>query len=92
MERRGVAAVGWHPSFDPEVVERLESAAWVAYNRRDWLRFAHAAATHARRRFGLSWPETIASSRLVLRSNQLWAPFPDNRPERAQLAMTASMR
>jgi hypothetical protein len=76
-----------HRSFDPEVVGTLEGAAWVAYYRRDWLRFGQAALTLARRTFGLSWPATIASSWLVLRANQLWAPFPDNSPERAQRAM-----
>jgi len=92
--RRGPRPVARHPttlerhrSFDPEVVGTLEGAAWVAYYRREWLRFGRAAVTLARRTFGLSWPATIASSWLVLRANQLWAPFPDNSPERAQRAM-----
>jgi len=81
-----------HRSFDPEVVGTLEGAAWVAYYRRDWRRFGQAAVTLARRTFGLSWPATIASSWLVLRANQLWAPFPDNSPERAQRAMERFFR
>ena len=76
-----------HRSFDPVVVGSLEATAWAAYYRRDWLRFGWAAVTLARRAFDLSWPATLASSWLVLRANQLWAPFPDNRPARAQRAM-----
>jgi hypothetical protein len=81
-----------HRSFDPGVVGKLEAAAWVAYYRRDWLRFGRAAVTLARRTFGLSWPATIASSWFVLRANQLWAPFPDNSPECAQRAMERFFR
>jgi hypothetical protein len=84
---RHSATLKRHRAFDPEVIGTLEGAAWVAYYRRDWLRFGQAAVTLARRTFGLSWPATIASSWLVLRANQLWAPFPDNSPERAQRAM-----
>jgi hypothetical protein len=81
-----------HRSFDPRAVGELESAAWVAYYRRDWRRFGQAGVTVARRTFGLSWPATIASAWLVLRANQLWAPFPDNSPERAQRAMERFFR
>jgi len=37
--------------------------------------------------FGLSWRATIQCSWLVLRANQLWAPYPDNDPERSRRMM-----
>jgi hypothetical protein len=37
--------------------------------------------------FGLPWPQTLHGAWLVLRANQLWAPFPDNDPEGARRAM-----
>ena len=74
-------------SFDPRVVGELECAAWVAYYRREWAAFVRAGLALSRTILGLSWPATIRCSWLVLRANQLWAPFPDNRPDRAQRAM-----
>lgn len=41
----------------------------------------------ARHTFGLPWPSTLLSAWLVLRANQLWAPFPDNDPDGARRAM-----
>ncbi|MFZ0379566.1 MAG: hypothetical protein WAL38_17185 [Solirubrobacteraceae bacterium] len=78
------SAVAPHRSFDPRVVGALESAAWVAYYRRDWLAFLRSALRVSREIFGLSWKATIQCSWLVLRANQLWAPFPDNDPERSR--------
>jgi hypothetical protein len=40
-----------------------------------------------RHMFGLPWPSTLYAAWLVLRANQLWAPFPDNDPEGARRAM-----
>jgi hypothetical protein len=40
-----------------------------------------------RHTFGLSWPSTLYGAWLVLRANQLWAPFPDNDPDGARRAM-----
>jgi hypothetical protein len=37
--------------------------------------------------FGLPWPSTIRGAWLVLRANQLWAPFPNNDPGGARRAM-----
>lgn len=81
------SAVAPHRSFDPRVVGRLECAAWVAYYRRDWLAFMRSALRVSRQIFGLSWKATIHCSWLVLRANQLWAPFPDNDPERSRRMM-----
>jgi hypothetical protein len=76
-----------HRSFDPRVVGRLECAAWIAYYRRDWFRFLRSAVALTHHAFGLSWPSTIRGAWLVLRANQLWAPFPDNDPDGATRAM-----
>ena len=74
-------------AFDPRLVGRLECAAWVTYYRREWIAFLRAAIGLTRHTFGLSWPATLHGAWLVLRANQLWAPFPDNDPEGARRAM-----
>jgi hypothetical protein len=84
--RRGTG-VKAHRSFDPCVVGRLECAAWVAYYRREWFAFLRLAVALTRHTFGLTWPATIRGAWLVLRANQLWAPFPDNDPNGARRAM-----
>jgi hypothetical protein len=71
-------------SFDPDRVGRLECDAWVAYYRRRWVAFLRAAVGLTRHTFELSWPETIRGAWLVLRANQVWAPYPDNDPEAAR--------
>ncbi len=76
-----------HRSFDPRVVGRLECTAWVTYYRREWLAFLRSAVALTRHTFGLSWPATLRGAWLVLRANQLWAPFPDNDPAGARRAM-----
>ncbi len=65
----------------------LECDAWVAYYRREWLAFLRAAILLTRHTFALPWPQTIKGAWLVLRANQLWAPFPDNDPDGARRAM-----
>ena len=37
--------------------------------------------------FAMSWPRTVYGAWLVLRANQLWAPYPDNDPDGARAAM-----
>lgn len=76
-----------HRSFDPQMVGTLECAAWVAYYRRDWLTFLRSGVRVSRHVFGLSWKATIQCSWLILRANQLWAPFPNNDPERSRRMM-----
>ena len=73
----GIAA---HRSFDPRKVGLLECDAWVTYYRREWLKFLRAAVLLTRHTFALPWPETVRGAWLVLRANQLWAPFPNNDP------------
>jgi hypothetical protein len=76
-----------HRAFDPRRVGSLECDAWVAYYRREWLKFLRAAVGLTRHTFGLPWPQTLWGAWLVLRANQLWAPYPDNDPEGARRAM-----
>jgi hypothetical protein len=76
-----------HRAFDPRLVGGLECAAWVAYYRREWLAFLRSAIGLTRHTFGLPWPSTLYGAWLVLRGNQLWAPFPDNDPDGARRVM-----
>jgi hypothetical protein len=85
--RRTRSAVKPHRSFDPRRIGRLEADAWVAYYRREWLPFLRSAVSLTRHTFGLPWPSTLYGAWLVLRANQLWAPYPNNDPEGARRAM-----
>ncbi len=76
-----------HRSFDPRQVGNLETVAWVTYYRREWLPFLRAAISLTRHTFGLPWPSTLRGAWLVLRANQLWAPYPNNDPAGARRAM-----
>lgn len=82
-----MSAIAAHRSFDPRKVGSLECDAWVAYYRREWPKFLRAAVLLTRHTFALPWPQTIRGAWLVLRANQLWAPFPNNDPEGARKAM-----
>lgn len=81
-----------HRSFDPRRVGRLECDAWVAYYRRDWIAFLRSAVVLTRHTFGLPWRSTIRGAWLVMRANQLWAPFPDNDADGARRAMARFYR
>jgi hypothetical protein len=76
-----------HRAFDPRLVGSLETTAWVTYYRHEWLPFLRAAVGLTRHTFGLPWLQTVQGAWLVLRANQLWAPFPDNDPDGARAAM-----
>jgi hypothetical protein len=76
-----------HRAFDPRVVGQLETVAWVAYYRHEWLKLLRASIGLTRRVFGLSWPATLKGAWYVLRANQLWAPIPDNDPDGARRTM-----
>jgi hypothetical protein len=76
-----------HRAFDPRRVGTLECTAWVAYYRHQWPTLLRASVGLTRHAFGLPWPRTIYGAWLVVRANQLWAPFPDNDPEGARRAM-----
>jgi len=74
-------------SFDPRRVGRLECRAWETYYRRKWLAFLRASIGLVRAAFGMSWPRTLYGAWLVLRANQVWAPYPDNDPDKARELM-----
>ncbi len=74
-------------SFDPVEVGHLESAAWVAYYRRQWLRLLGLSVALMHRAFRMDWPRTLHGAWLVLRANQLWAPNPGNDPDGARRCM-----
>src|SRR3954454_16185265 len=74
-------------SFDPRVVGALECRTWVTYYRSEWLAFLWAAIRVTRHAFSLNWPATLYGAWLVLRANQLWAPYPDNDPAGARRCM-----
>jgi hypothetical protein len=76
--RRHSGTAGASPpyrSFDPRLVGGLESAAWVAYYRRDWIGLLRAAIGLTRHTFGLPWIKALYGAWLVLRANQQWAPL-----------------
>ena len=74
-------------SFDPVRLADLEYRVWVAYYQRRWARLLIASAGLVRRGFGMDWYRTLHGAWLVLRANQLWGPYPDNHPKRAQACM-----
>ena len=76
-----------HRSFDPREVGTLETNAWIAYYRREWLVRLRSAVGLTRQTFGLPWPSTVYGAWLVLRANQLWAPYPNNDPDGARRTM-----
>lgn len=73
-------------SLDPQGIAQLESALWVAYYRREWLRFVWTAMFVIHHVFGLTWPATLRGSWFLMRATQLWAPC-DNDPVAARYAM-----
>ena len=79
-------------SFDPRAVGRLECRAWETYYQRRWAAFLIASVGLVRAAFRMSWPRTLAGAWLVLRANQMWAPFPDNDPAAARALMTRFYR
>jgi hypothetical protein len=64
----------------------LESRAWVAYYRRDWLTLLRSAVGLVRHTFALPWPAALYGAWLVMRGNQLWAPA-DNDPVACRAVM-----
>ncbi len=74
-------------SFDPRAVGRLECRAWETYYRREWLPFLAASVGLVRAAFGMSWPRTLFGAWLVLRANMVWAPYPNNDPDKARALM-----
>jgi hypothetical protein len=77
-----------HRNFDPRRIGALESAAWIAYYRRDWPRLLRASLGLTRQMFALPWYLTVRGAWLIMRANQHWAPYPENDPDRARAAMS----
>ncbi len=65
-------------SFAPHRLGRYECDAWVTYYRHDWARFLPASVGMVHEGFGMPLHRTLQGAYLVLRANQLWAPYPDN--------------
>src|SRR3954467_7664756 len=74
-------------AFDPRAVGAWECRAWETYYRRKWVSFLVASVVLVRSAFGMNWPRTLVGAWLVLRANMVWAPFPDNDPEKASALM-----
>ena len=74
-------------SFDPVRLADLEYRAWVGYYLRKWPQVLRASIGLVRHGFGMDWSRTMHGAWLVLRANQLWAPYPDNHPRRAEACM-----
>jgi hypothetical protein len=74
-------------AFDPRSVGGWECRAWETYYRRKWVAFLVASVALVRSAFGMSWLRTLVGAWLVLRANMVWAPFPDNDPEKARALM-----
>jgi hypothetical protein len=74
-------------SFAPHRLGRLECDAWVGYYRHEWARALQCFVGMVHEGFGMSWPRTLQGAYLVLRANQLWAPYPDNDAAGAEDAM-----
>jgi hypothetical protein len=88
----GTETVGSRPpnrlrSFDPVRIADLEYRVWVGYYLRRWPQVLIASVGLVRAGFGMDWTRTVHGAWLVLRANQLWAPFPDNDPEGARACM-----
>jgi hypothetical protein len=74
-------------SFAPHRLGRYECDAWVTYYRHDWARFLPASVGMVHEGFGMPVHRTLQGAYLVLRANQLWAPYPDNDPAGAESTM-----
>ncbi len=74
-------------TFDPVLVGNRETDAWAAYYRHEWRRFLVAAVGMVSAGFGMNRRRTLTGAWYVLRANQVWSPYPDNRPDAARAYM-----
>lgn len=70
--------------FDAVALGNAETDGWAAYYRREWGTFLRAALAMVRIGFGMNPLRTVVGAYYVLRANQVWAPYPDNDPDRAR--------
>ena len=92
MTRLGTGTVSTGPpvrlrSFNPVRLADLEYRAWVGYYLRNWPQVLMASLGLVRMGFGMDWYRTLHGAWLALRAIQLWAPYPDNHPNRARAYM-----
>jgi hypothetical protein len=90
MSGRGKGSAGTPSrlrSFDAARLADLEYQAWVGYYLRQWPRVLIASVGLVRAGFGMDWYRTLHGAWLVLRANQLWAPYPGNDPRGARTCM-----
>jgi hypothetical protein len=85
--RASAGAPGRLRSFDPVRLADLEYRAWVGYYLHQWARVLIASVGLVRTGFGMDRIRTLHGAWLVLRANQLWAPYPDNQAQRAEACM-----
>ncbi len=74
-------------SFDPVRIAGLEYYAWTGYYLRRWPQVLAAGAGLVRMGFGMDLDRSLQGAWLVMRANQLWAPFPDNDADGARACM-----
>ncbi|HTX26421.1 MAG TPA: hypothetical protein VME19_05315 [Streptosporangiaceae bacterium] len=74
-------------SFDPVRIAGLEYYAWTGYYLRRWPQVLAASVGLVRLGFGMDLDRSLQGAWLVMRANQLWAPFPDNDPDGARSCM-----
>jgi len=70
--------------FDPVVVGQRECDAWAAYYRHEWGSCLVGMIGMVAAGFGMGQGRTLRGAWYVLRANQVWAPYPDNDPDRAR--------
>lgn len=70
--------------FDAMALGNAETDGWAAYYRHEWRAFLRAALAMVRIGFGMNRARTLLGAYYVLRANQLWAPYPNNDPDRAR--------
>lgn len=73
--------------FDAVTLGRLETQAWAAYYRREWVTALRAFVGMVDAGFGLGPRLTLVAAWHVLRANQAWAPVPHNDPDAARASM-----
>jgi hypothetical protein len=71
-------------TFDPVALGDVECDAWVHYYRHEWVPFLRDSLGLVSEGFGLGPRRTLVGAWLVLRANQVWAPYPDNDPDAAR--------
>jgi hypothetical protein len=76
--------VGDAYTFDPVVLGDRECDAWVHYYRHEWAPFLRDSLGLVSEGFGMGPRRTLVGAWLVLRANQVWAPYPDNDPDAAR--------